>query len=243
MHKVLPTSVTVPGRIDARTAFNQYQTLPSSTQEPQSATNDTTPGEELSSTTKNSSSLGEDLKFRAFCFALFGWYGDSSGTFTSQELASCNACFRRLGLWLWNPRPRPDGTTLEPCKSTMEVGSEHRHYCPWTNAATQNNGMNLEEGEASLAGFETLLRVISNAARIARPRPTSVGVPHGQLLSPQDSQGQKSPSKFSTKTRDEDAKSRDEKDKKRISLMKRLSNSFRVKKVKKPGEEKAAGST
>ena len=79
----------------------------------------------------------------AFALALFGWdvFEDPGA-----GLASCGACFRRLGLWMY--KPREDGRSS--IYAHLNVVDEHLEYCPWINAKTQigheRRGANFQSG-------------------------------------------------------------------------------------------------
>ncbi|EER23755.1 hypothetical protein CPC735_051250 [Coccidioides posadasii C735 delta SOWgp] len=104
----------------------------------------------------------KDINKSVLALALFGW--DLCGD-KRAGLASCNACFRRLGLWMYNPKE--DGSSsIYP---TLDVVVEHLDYCPWVNAKTQS-GSEKQLSQRSpvgsaLAGWEVLERVIRNVHR------------------------------------------------------------------------------
>ncbi|KAL8822147.1 MAG: hypothetical protein Q9191_007107, partial [Dirinaria sp. TL-2023a] len=112
----------------------------------------------------------------ALTLALFGWQAETDHI---PGLATCNACFRRLGLWLFRPTlslSSPSSSPKEPAMSRLDVIGEHRHYCPWINAESQNGPSrprssasdSLSATAASLherAGWEILARWVANALR------------------------------------------------------------------------------
>ncbi|KAK2740163.1 hypothetical protein FQN55_009004 [Onygenales sp. PD_40] len=75
----------------------------------------------------------KDINQAAFTLALFGWDAASD---VGADLATCGACFRRLGLWMY--KPKKDGSIS--VYSSLNVVSEHMDYCPWINAKTQSGG-------------------------------------------------------------------------------------------------------
>ena len=183
--------------------------------------------------------IGYDSKCRAFGFALFGWNGRPDSDLGGNKLVDCAACFRRLGMWLWLPRPRPDGTTLQPCKGKMNVAEEHRHYCPWVNASTQNGGRVPDTEEKLLCGWETLVRAITNANEAIE----TLNIPQSQqeldVTQPQAATQQPSASgndidSETTSVLDE-KQSLEVKDKDRWAKIKKLKRAFQIKKVKKQG--------
>ncbi|KAK6538979.1 hypothetical protein TWF694_010527 [Orbilia ellipsospora] len=118
----------------------------------------------------------DQLKQNALILALFGWAKDDKES--SVEMVKCDACFRRLGLWLFVKRPsvtEEEGDDFSSM-SRLNVVDEHRDYCPWVNAASQT-------GEH--AGWEILLRILKSsipgnlvaAASPSRPKTAAV-IPH-----------------------------------------------------------------
>ncbi|KAI9841900.1 MAG: hypothetical protein M1838_003354 [Thelocarpon superellum] len=101
----------------------------------------------------------------AFALALFGWEAEEGHI---QGLATCGACFRRLGLWLFKDRATSDevnggvGEEAGASMSRLDVESEHRDYCPWINAATQNGGTPRPKSQQAqaLSGWEALVRAL-----------------------------------------------------------------------------------
>ncbi|KAF3917948.1 hypothetical protein ABW20_dc0110257 [Dactylellina cionopaga] len=120
----------------------------------------------------------DQLKQNALILALFGWAKDDNES--SVEMVKCDACFRRLGLWLFVKRPSiteedDEGGELSSM-SRLNVVSEHRDYCPWINASSQT-------GEHT--GWETLLRILKSSIPgnlVAAPSParpkTAAVIPH-----------------------------------------------------------------
>ncbi|KAF3936795.1 hypothetical protein ABW19_dt0203422 [Dactylella cylindrospora] len=116
------------------------------------------------------------LKQNALVLAMFGWTKDENQS--SVEMVKCDACFRRLGLWLFVKRPGSadeDGDEFSSM-SRLNVVDEHRDYCPWINAASQT-------GEHT--GWETLYRILKSSipgnlvAAASPPRPqTPTPIPH-----------------------------------------------------------------
>lgn len=101
----------------------------------------------------------------AFCFALFGWEVDTARTVRNASMVSCNACFRRVGLWIW-PVHEEGKEPIGLCP----VADEHRWYCPWGNGVTQNEGAatyNYYEEEDTPA-WQQLVRFLEKAGRSLR---------------------------------------------------------------------------
>lgn len=160
----------------------------------------------------------------ALALALFGWQAEEGHVI---GLATCTACFRRLGLWLFKTSS-PDS----PSQSSMDrldVVGEHRDYCPWANALSQNGAASRRTSLDGLAGWEALLRAVDAGAIHKRhasedERPVTARTLNGaasEVASIADS----------TLTKDETAV-RDEKDKERWAKLKRLKQAFHVKRKK-----------
>lgn len=105
----------------------------------------------------------QPINHTALSLALLGWHGSSSNT--TYPTTHCGACFRRLGLWLYKPGT-PGNSIDDEIEETMklDVLHNHRHYCPWIDAQTQD----MPGSFAGLAGWEILQRVVANMAE-ARP--------------------------------------------------------------------------
>ncbi|KAJ6261268.1 hypothetical protein Dda_3937 [Drechslerella dactyloides] len=120
--------------------------------------------------------IEDQPKKNAMIMALFGWAKDDNES--SVEMVKCDACFRRLGLWLFVKRPGSAEEEGDEFSSMyrLNVVDEHRDYCPWVNAASQT-------GEH--AGWEILLRILKSsipgnlvaAPSPARPKTANV-IPH-----------------------------------------------------------------
>ncbi|KAK6354896.1 hypothetical protein TWF696_004026 [Orbilia brochopaga] len=160
-------------------------------------------------------------KNNALIMALFGWAKDDNEA--SVEMVKCDACFRRLGLWLFVKRPstaEEDGDEFSSMYR-LNVVDEHRDYCPWINAASQT-------GEH--AGWEILLRILKSsipgnlvaAPSPARPKTANV-IPH--------------------KTEEEHRKDDENRWKRLKSLRKSYGSSFAMSILGGKKGEKAAGGT
>ena len=106
----------------------------------------------------------EDVNKVAFQLALFGWQGHEHERLGNQlGSVSCQACFRVLGLWLFKSKEVNEaGEEIERAKlNTLDVVFEHRAYCPWRNATSQN-GTNTKSESIALPGWEIMLRVLKN---------------------------------------------------------------------------------
>lgn len=170
----------------------------------------------------------EEINKVAFQMALFGWEGHKHERLGNQlSSVSCQACFRVLGLWLFKSKEVNDaGEEVERAKlNSLDVIFEHRAYCPWRNADSQN-GVNTKSDIITLPGWEIMLRVLKNDHYLrssneypAKSKPT---ITETDLSDP-----------FSN-MEDEDARSiREEKEKERWARLKRVKSLFDVKGGKK----------
>jgi len=167
--------------------------------------------------------VSETLNHSALALALFGWQAEEGHIL---GLATCTACFRRLGLWLFQP------TTDHSTPSSMnrlDVVGEHRGYCPWINAISQNGAASRRTSIDGLAGWQILLRAVK-ASKLHMKYDTDT-VP---TVVPRDSDDPASEvaTVVAPDTPKGDSKDRDEKDKERWAKLKRLKQVFHVKKVK-----------
>ncbi|PGH14238.1 hypothetical protein AJ80_05977, partial [Polytolypa hystricis UAMH7299] len=129
----------------------------------------------------------------ALSLSLFGW--DSVPHDLASDLASCSACFRRLGLWMY--KPKPDGSLS--VYETLDIASEHLEYCPWVNAGTQSGEKRAgAKGKASGtgagaggAGWELVVHALATMTRrrewdpstaTTTTGPTAVGKEDGSIL-------------------------------------------------------------
>ena len=177
----------------------------------------------------------------ALSLALFGWeaeYGHMAG------IACCNACFRRLGFWLFRPRSRADSGLgdQEAIVSCLDVETEHREYCPWINGSVQNDGLKPAEGDLEmpkLSGWETLEQVVRNMQNPRRGLMPPPPVPGAK----DDDAASEVGSVVSEKNGVEKRAARDEKDRERWAKLKKLKKAFSVKRVKSKGENVERPST
>lgn len=107
---------------------------------------------------------------------------------------------------------------------------EHRDYCPWINALSQNGAASRRSSLDGLAGWQILLRAV-NASKLHKkydvePTPAVAPVEPDPPASDVGSVVNLSMSKV-------DRKEQDEKDRKRWATLKRLSQTFHMKRIKK----------
>ena len=117
-----------------------------------------------------SSDTEESLKARALEIALHGWHGTTE---YRTELLNCEACFQRIGLWMYQPGYRP-GKSKEDVdpedEGDMKVNlvEMHREHCPWRNPVSQNATGSL----AGLNASQILHRVVSTWTKEQRRKST-----------------------------------------------------------------------
>ena len=169
----------------------------------------------------------------ALALALFGWQAEEDHVI---GLATCTACFRRLGLWLFKP------SSSSPSQSSMhrlDVVGEHRDYCPWVNTLSQNGTTSQRTSSLDgLAGWQTLLRAVDASVVHKRHENENNGKTRPQTAaSTRDAAaasgevasvaGSEMPGKQA-----ETVEVRDERDKERWAKLKRLKQAFHVKRRK-----------
>ena len=107
---------------------------------------------------------------RALEVAFHGWRGSTEA---GSELLHCDACFQRIGLWMYQPGYKPKSASAEDGEdaAVIDLVEMHREHCPWRNPTTQR-------GSGSLAGLnasQILQRVVSTYARDYRRRTNEPG--------------------------------------------------------------------
>ena len=228
----LPTNLSTPAAVDICTIILELG--PEFFQSPQSGL----------ATPAGEPAPPPAINEQALIFALFGWQAEAGHI---SGLAVCEACFRRLGLWLFKSRSRSTiGSEAavveeEASMSRLDVIEEHRDYCPWINAASQNGGVtptNRTPGLSELAGWEILARVIRNTAHLngrssqppALPSTTVGDDSRGDVGSPADRAGQADAMAL-----------RDSKDRERWTKLRKLRQVFHIKDSKRLGKVKGNG--
>lgn len=101
---------------------------------------------------------------KALEVALHGWRGSKD---SGNELFQCDACFQRVGLWMYQPNYKASRPALddgEQSSATVDLVELHRDHCPWRNPNTQKASGSLSGLNAS----QILQRVISTYAREQR---------------------------------------------------------------------------
>ncbi|KAK5133879.1 hypothetical protein LTR08_007210 [Meristemomyces frigidus] len=98
---------------------------------------------------------------KALEIALHGWRGSED---TGNELLHCDACFQRVGLWMYQPGYKPAHSSIDDDagdSAIIDLVEMHREHCPWRNAQTQKSAGSLSGLNAS----QILQRVVSTCAR------------------------------------------------------------------------------
>ncbi|EME49635.1 hypothetical protein DOTSEDRAFT_76884 [Dothistroma septosporum NZE10] len=105
---------------------------------------------------------------KAFEIAMHGWRGVSD---CGNQLLTCDACFQRIGLWLYQPdyvrpRSRSSEEVDDVEEAVLDLTDTHRDHCPWRNPESQRATGSLE----GLNAIQILHRVVGIAARDHRRR-------------------------------------------------------------------------
>jgi Rsm1-like len=168
------------------------------------------------------------LNHEAFVLALFGWQAETGHI---AGLATCEACFRRLGLWLFKAKTPEDASM-----SRLDVIGEHRDYCPWVNSLSQNGGGSSKNSNTDSsdhrAGWEVLLRALKGALHLY----SQSGNAAAPLSSPKSNTSDATYEANNTTDQTEKAASmmsRDEQDKERWARLKKLKKVFEVRNRRK----------
>lgn len=184
---------------------------------------------------------------QALALAFFGWQAEDGHI---RGLAVCEACFRRLGLWLFKRKSQitigseTTGEEEEASMNRLDVIGEHRDYCPWVDASSQNGDSTPQKGSsglADLAGWEILARVVRNTAhlngRMAQPSAPPNSGTTAVDSSINDDTG------LADKAGQTDVQAlRDSKDKERWTKLRKLRQVFHIKESKKLSKGKGSDS-
>jgi hypothetical protein len=186
---------------------------------------------------ESSDTAPKEINRVAFLMALFGWQGHAHERMGPQlGSLSCHACFRVLGLWLFKSKSvnAAGEEVAGPIVNGLDVCLEHRDYCPWRNAISQNGQVPTGKlPETRVPGWEIIVRVLKNESQLRaskeHPRPK-----------PKEPVTEGAVDPVITEIDNEDAKSiRDEKDKERWVRLRRVKSLFETKagkKLHRPGD-------
>ena len=103
---------------------------------------------------------------RAIEIAMHGWHGSS---ISGNQLLHCDACFQRIGLWMYQHDYRPtrsSASDIDEQSSTLDLVELHRDHCPWRNPQTQKVTGSL----SGLNACQILQRVAATCVRDHRRR-------------------------------------------------------------------------
>lgn len=156
----------------------------------------------------------------ALLMALFGWQGHDHDRLGPQMgSVSCQACFRVLGLWIFKSKEVNEAgeEVVGPTMSCLDVVKEHRDYCPWQNAVSQNGKGPVKTSTTGMAGWEIILRILHND-HLLRSRRDSPGK-ITQQSSPKSATEISSISGLGGGGDDDAMSIRDEEDKKRFARL------------------------
>ncbi|KAH8816169.1 C3HC zinc finger-like-domain-containing protein [Xylogone sp. PMI_703] len=176
--------------------------------------------------TENTQQPAPEINRVALTMALFGWQEYAHNRLGPQlGSASCHSCFRVLGLWLFKSKDTDTAAEKNtgPVINCLDVIKEHRNYCPWSNSVSQNGPKSTgSTATSSLAGWETLLRVLKNDYHLRES-----GSGHARKESTLTNN---TDSTFDADIDDDEARSiREEKDKERWARLRRVKTFFDTK--------------
>ena len=156
----------------------------------------------------------------ALALAIMGWQGLTNSRIGAvPNSASCHACLRRLGLWMFKSKQvdLETNTVLEPAPMDhLDAVREHRFFCPWKNGAVQRNpgsrtgrsssssSIATKNGKASLSvtaeapGWDVLVQLLKNDAYL-RNRMSGASISgSSSIRGPLAAAGGGTPSKYAT---------------------------------------------
>lgn len=219
MESELPSNIVCP---DGVNLDNVIETLPE----------DFPGSSESVSNDSSKEDISRHVNKDALALALLGWEAEPGHI---QGLVTCNACFRRLGLWLFR-KSQPSALTEADgmqdegsVMASLDVVNEHREYCPWINATSQNSDQ---------PGWEILVKGLRTAHHFR-----SWTTPGAAISTPrvqqQDTAEQGDPNEQANTPLEEgdETSLRDQKDKERFAKLRKLKRVFDVKGTRK-GKEK-----
>lgn len=184
------------------------------------------PDQLLSSTMPESRSA---TSVKALHLALYGWRGSKD---SGNPLLHCDACFQRIGLWMYQPdykstRPSQDEDNNDNDNentndaASLDPTELHRDHCPWRNAASQKAPGNLSGLNAS----QILQRVVSTSAREHRRRSDEQAQALNRASHAEDDPLDPTDEQSPEVSREETARQ----DKERESRLRKLKNLFNIK--------------
>ncbi|TKA72511.1 hypothetical protein B0A55_07031 [Friedmanniomyces simplex] len=159
---------------------------------------------------------------RALEVALHGWRGSHD---SGNDLLHCDACFQRIGLWMYQPgyrQSRASSDNDDEDAANLDLLELHREHCPWRNPETQKASGTLSGLNAS----QILQRVISTYTREQRRKSDELQKPALQCgAEEQDEEADLEAPLSPAPSREEVEKQ----DRERESRLKRLKSLFNLK--------------
>ncbi|KAI5208397.1 hypothetical protein AUEXF2481DRAFT_30709 [Aureobasidium subglaciale EXF-2481] len=123
--------------------------------------------------------VSDETKQKALKAAVCGW--QASGE-SSTQLLFCDACFQRVGLWMYQPDYKPhtfgDDDDEEQEDRSLNLLQLHREHCPWRNPTTQAATGKYAGKSAHTILLDVLDRYIDEQRRRSRgtiQRPVTAG--------------------------------------------------------------------
>ncbi|OAX79373.1 hypothetical protein ACJ72_06308 [Emergomyces africanus] len=163
----------------------------------------------------------EDINRAAFVLAIFGW---DAAPDVGAGLATCSACFRRLGLWMY--KPKEDGSIAVYAK--LDVVGEHLDYCPWINSTTQSGSRKPVVVPGSNGKPQSGWEIVGQAIKTMHRRRTRCDVPS----TPAETESQETPMSTGEAMVDDD-ETRKRRDREWWAKLRRVRQSLQVKAPKK----------
>ena len=158
---------------------------------------------------------------KALSIALHGWRGSKE---SSSQLLHCDACFQRIGLWMYQPGYKSAYTDSDEEGdsgiATIDLVELHREHCPWRNPTTQKASGSL----AGLNACQILLRVVATYAREQRRKSDEPNALENDNVDKQHA-AEQATEIYPTPSREEIARQ----DKERESRLRKLKSMFSIK--------------
>ena len=120
--------------------------------------------------TNEESEITEETKHKVLKVAVCGWHGSTE---SSTQLLACEACFQRIGLWMYQPDYKPhrfgdDDDGEEEEDRSLDLIQLHREHCPWRNPIMQAATGNYAGKSAHAILLDVLDRYIDEQRRRSR---------------------------------------------------------------------------
>ncbi|KAI7155085.1 hypothetical protein KC349_g7215 [Hortaea werneckii] len=158
---------------------------------------------------------------KALEIAMHGWTGSED---SGNELLHCDACFQRIGLWMYQPGYKPARSSPDDDDQTaaiVDLVELHREHCPWRNPDSQSALGTLK----GLNACQVLQTCVSAFVKDERRREERQRRSAHQIETNEDGEDHVSAPSSPAPSRDEIEKQ----DKERESRLKRLKSLFTIK--------------